>query len=156
MDYYDNKRVIIIIRDFILSDKEDFLRFAKGLYSSGATCHPVPDSHFEMTFNMIISKDLIVRGLMIVCDNKNVGYCQLSFTHSTEAGGMVVWIEELFIDENYRCRGLGSELFEFLNSEYGNTAARLRLEVAKENEGAIKLYKRLGFEELPYIQLIKE
>lgn len=42
-----------------------------------------------------------------------------------------------------------------MEDAYKGKAARLRLEAEPDNTGAIRLYKRLGFEELPYKQLIK-
>ena len=35
-------------------------------------------------------------------------------------------------------------------------AARYRLEAEPENEGAVRLYHRMGYKELPYMQLVKE
>lgn len=49
----------------------------------------------------------------------------------------------------------GKPLFRFIEEMYEGTAARLRLEVEPDNEAAIRLYTRLGYEDLPYRQMIK-
>ena len=71
-----------------------------------------------------------------------------------EVGGMVVWIEELYILPGHQGKGLGSAFFAWL--EKNVPAVRYRLEAEPENVRAMSLYKRLGYEVLPYVQMIKE
>ena len=52
----------------------------------------------------------------------------------------------------YRSRGLATEFFEWLKSD--DSIMRLRLEVEDYNEGAKRLYERMGFELLPYLQMV--
>ena len=54
----------------------------------------------------------------------------------------------------YRSCGLGREFFAYL--EENLPAARYRLEVEEDNERAISLYRRLDYEVLPYVQMIKD
>ena len=63
-----------------------------------------------------------------------------------------VTIEEIYIDEEYRGRGMATQFFEYLKSKEG--IARLRIEVESDNEGAKRLYERMGFELLPYLQMV--
>ena len=74
-----------------------------------------------------------------------------------EAGGIELWLEELYLRPQARGRGAGSEFFTFLRG-YGETigARRLRLEVEEENTGARRLYRRMGFASLDYLQMIRE
>lgn len=145
-----------MIRDFIMADYEKFMELSDKMYHSDASSHAVPPEHFTKTFEMIMSGSPIVRGLMLLSDDQPAGYCQLSFTHSTEAGGLVVWIEEIYIDEAFRGKGLGTELFSFLEQEYKGLAARFRLEIMPSNTGARRLYERLGFSVCDYIPMIRE
>ena len=73
-------------------------------------------------------------------------------TFSQEAGGVSVTIEEIYIDPDYRSRGLATEFFDWLKAQPG--IMRLRLEVEDYNEGAKRLYERMGFELLPYLQMV--
>ena len=41
-----------------------------------------------------------------------------------------------------------------IDEKYPNTVRRL--EVEEENEGAVRLYKRLGYTVLPYMEMMKE
>ena len=52
-------------------------------------------------------------------------------------------------------RSLGTEALEWFRKEY-ESARRLRLEVNRENEGAIRLYQRKGYHFLEYLQMVEE
>ncbi|HBR02944.1 MAG TPA: GNAT family N-acetyltransferase, partial [Ruminiclostridium sp.] len=84
------------------------------------------------------------------------GYALLSQTYSNEAGGLVLWIEEVYILPEYRRKGLGHEFFVFVEQRYKGMVARIRLEADKTNERAIELYRKLGFANLNYLQMYKE
>ena len=70
----------------------------------------------------------------------------VSFGYSVEMGGVIGFIDEFYIRENVRGRGMGGEVLRTLMpalADYGVKA--LRLEVKRDNEGASRLYTRLGF-----------
>ena len=54
----------------------------------------------------------------------------------------------------YKRQGLGSAFFAWL--EQNVPAVRYRLEAEPDNARAMALYKRLGYEVLPYVQMIKD
>jgi ribosomal protein S18 acetylase RimI-like enzyme len=72
---------------------------------------------------------------------------------STEFGRPCVWIEDLYLQPEYRGQGVGSRFFELLEERYPGTI--LRLEVEEENHRAVTVYRKNGFEELPYMEMIK-
>ncbi len=89
-----------------------------------------------------------------LCDGDTpVGYAMLAKSYSQEAGGTVIWIEEIYLRQEARGKGLGREFFAFADTL---GAARLRLEAESDNQRAIELYRSLGFTPLPYLQFIKE
>lgn len=76
-----------------------------------------------------------------------VGYIIVSFGYSVEMGGIDGFIDEFYIRENVRGRGMGGEVLRTLMpamAEYGVKA--LHLEVRRDNDKAKRLYSRLGFE----------
>lgn len=79
--------------------------------------------------------------------NGPIGYIIVSFGYSVEMGGIDGFIDEFYIREKLRGRGIGAEVLRSLMpalADYGVKA--LHLEVGRENAGAKRLYKRLGFE----------
>ncbi|MDO5573670.1 MAG: GNAT family N-acetyltransferase, partial [bacterium] len=64
-----------------------------------------------------------------------------------------IWIEDLYIIPEFRSCGIGGEFFTFINEKYPDTV--MRLEVEEENQNAVHLYEKCGFEFLPYLEMIK-
>ena len=139
-----------MIRKFVPEDREDYIRFSTEFYNSSAVDKPVPREHFEQGFDEMMRSDVYVQGYMLVCDGNNVGYCVTMKTYSVEAGGITIWIYELFVLEEYRSKGLGRELFKYIEENGDKKLRRIRLEVELENGRAISLYKKMGFEPAPY------
>lgn len=139
-----------MIRKFVPEDREDYIRFSTEFYNSSAVDKPVPREHFEQGFDEMMRSDVYVQGYMLVCDGNNVGYCVTMKTYSVEAGGITIWIDELFVLEEYRSKGLGRELFKYIEENCDKKLRRIRLEVELENGRAISLYKKMGFEPAPY------
>lgn len=139
-----------MIRKFVPEDREDYIRFSTEFYNSSAVDKPVPREHFEQGFDEMMRSDVYVQGYMLVCDGNNVGYCVTMKTYSVEAGGITIWIDELFVLEEYRSKGLGRELFKYIEENGDKKLRRIRLEVELENGRAISLYKKMGFEPALY------
>ncbi len=75
-----------------------------------------------------------------------VGYIAVSFGWSIEMGGMDGFIDEFFIRETVRGRGMGSEVLADLIPQLAEVGLKaLHLEVGKDNLRAASLYKRNGF-----------
>ena len=139
-----------MIRKFVPEDREDYIRFSTEFYNSSAVDKPVPREHFEQGFDEMMRSDVYVQGYMLVCDGNNVGYCVTMKTYSVEAGGITIWIDEIFLLGEYRSKGLGRELFKYIEENGDKKLRRIRLEVELENGRAISLYKKMGFEPAPY------
>lgn len=129
---------------------------AKNFYSSDAVNHNVPQKHFINTFDELMRSDNYVSGYIMEYESNKAGYALLAKTFSQEAGGMVLWIEELYVMPEYRCCGLGHEFFSYLKSNLCNNVKRIRLEVENSNKKAISLYKSIGLKDFPYSQMIKD
>lgn len=145
-----------MIRKLNLEDKEMYLTLAKEFYSSDAVFHEIPEKYIQATFEEMMRSDHYALGYALEHEGEMAGYALLAKTFSQEAGGIVLWLEELYIREAYRGLGLGKEMFEFLESSKGHDVTRIRLEVEEENENAVALYKKMGFKWLEYQQMIKE
>ena len=143
-----------MIRPFEERDRAKYLELSHKMYHSPAVCHSIDERNFERTFDSIMSGNPYYIGVMVECDDKVVGYGLLALSYSNEAGGMQMVLDELYIEAEYRSRGLGREFFEYAES-LPLDIKRYRLEVTHGNR-AKHLYDRLGYEELDYIQMIKD
>ncbi len=134
-------------------DREIYIQLSKEFYSSDAVLHAIPDENFEKTFELLMKGTPYADCYIFEHDGEAAGYALLAKTWSNEAGGIVIWLEEIYIREKFRGKGIGTDFFAYLDS-IADTA-RLRLEAEPDNKAAIRLYKRTGFRELPYVQFIK-
>ena len=142
--------------DFLPEHKECFFQMCNEFFSSPAVCHPISRDAMEKTFQTALADSPYMRGLMITKEKEVIGYLLLSFTYSNEVGGMVVWIEEIFISEPHRNKGYGKEVLQWIIDTYKSSVKRFRLEVTDENKLAKKLYEKTGFSDLNYQQMTLE
>jgi len=70
---------------------------------------------------------------------------------STEYGCPCIWIEELYLKPEYCYQGCGSAFLRFIKEKYPE--AIVRLEVEAENRRAVHVYRKNGFEEMPYVEM---
>lgn len=142
-----------MIRKINENDRSVMLDMFDEFYHSPGVMHAVPKSHFERTLNEVYGGSPFIDCYIFEQNGKSAGYGQLSLTYSNEAGGICVWLEEIYVRPEFQGMGIGSEFLNFVKNEYKN-AARLRLEIEPDNDGARKLYRRMGFSELEYQSMI--
>lgn len=143
-----------MIRKIRLEDKTEYIKMAEDFYNSPAVLSPVPKSHFEATFDELMNGSQFAEGFIFEADGNVAGYGLIARTYSQEAGGIVIWIEEIYIKSRFRNKGLGSEFIKYVKENI--PAKRYRLETEPENTKAQELYKRHGFEHLEYINYCLE
>ncbi len=143
-----------MIRKICKEDRELYLRMAYEFYHTDAVDHSLPEVHYEATFEELMRSDVYASAYILEYQNQPAGYALLSRSFSQEAGGSVIWIEELYVDPSYRGCGLGREFLNFVVKGDAGSYKRLRLEVAPDNHRAMSLYRQLGFKPLSYQQMI--
>ena len=145
-----------MIRKMRSEDKKTYMEMAREFYHSDAVLHPVPDTYFERTADEALRSDVYAEIFLFECENEAAGYGLIAKTYSQEAGGMVWWIEEVYVREAFRSKGIGREFFSYLDKVKCSAVTRMRLEVEEDNTRAVALYKKLGYKPLEYAQMIKD
>lgn len=149
-----------MFRTITQKDRETVVAMMKEFYHSPAVLHPVSEDHFRQTVDRILAGSPYADAFVFEADGQEAGYALLAKTYSNEAGGLVVWVEEVYIRPAFQGRGLGGQFLRYLAEEYPQAQpdriARLRLEVAEDNEGAVRLYRRAGYQDFAYRQMIRE
>ncbi len=143
-----------MIRRLTERDEALFCTLSDEFYHSDGVLHPVPGENFRRAFAEMMRSDAYAEGFILEHDGEAAGYALLLKSYSQEAGGVVVWIDELYVRPEFQSRGLGTEFFNFVFERY--PAARYRLEIEPENVRARALYERQGFAELPYVQMVRD
>lgn len=142
------------IRKLQQEDKELFLSFLNKFYHSEAVLHPTDAQLHLNIFNEVMRSEDYLVCYVFCLDAEAAGYALLSKSFCPEVGGSIVWIEQLYINEAHRGKGIAGEFLAYIEKEF--SPDRIRLEVEEDNEKAISLYRKNGYRFLPYLQMVKD
>ena len=144
----------MIFRKIKPEDVDAYVAMATDFYSSPAVLHSIPLKYIEHTAEAVLDGTPFADIYIFEKNGDAVGYGLLAFTHSQEAGGIVCWLEEIYVVPRERASGIGGAFIEFIKVNV--PAARYRLEVEPDNGRVKSLYRRHGFEELGYESFVLE
>ena len=87
--------------------------------------------------------------IWVAIENESVvGYLAVTLGFSLEYGGRDAFIDELFIVEDHRNKGIGTSALELAEAYCREAGVRaVHLEVERHRASAIALYSRIGFVE---------
>ena len=145
---------MLTFRDMTRADHGVVLPMVADFYRTDAVDHEVPVEIMERSFAACADPDEpLLRGVLVYSGDEVVGYVYLTFCYSAEVGGRCVFIEEIFLKEAFRGKGLGREIMVWMENEYPEVR-RFRLEVTQVNKSAIRLYEKSGYKYLRYDQMV--
>lgn len=142
------------IRQMVESDRAAVMDMMQTFYSSPAVLTNGSAEIFEADIDACVSDSPYAEGYVFEDGSEVIGYGMLAKSFSTEFGKKCIWIEDLYIKEPYRGCGIGSAFFKLIGEKYADHL--FRLEAEEENERAIAVYKKNGFEVLPYLEMKKD
>ena len=143
----------ITIREMTAKDKNSVLEMMRVFYASPAVLSNGSDEIFLNDIENCINNNNYLEGYIIEDSGDIWGYAMIAKSFSTEFGKPCIWIEDLYIKEEYRGSGIGKMVIDYITHKY--TDCIFRLEVEAENERAVKLYEKCGFTVLPYMEMKK-
>lgn len=109
--------------------------------------YPMDVEVAKKLFQEFISNEHLGKSWLIYSENEIAGYIILTFIFSFEYGGKIAFVDELFIKETARGKGIGKEAIQFIQREVPKLSLKLLyLEVEPHNENAQKLYLAHDFE----------
>lgn len=87
-----------------------------------------------------------------VIDGRVVGQIMHTYEWSDWRNGVFLWVQSVYVDKEYRRRGIFKELYNFVKLICDNdrNICGIRLYVEKENKSAKSTYKSLGMSECNY------
>lgn len=131
------------------------LEMLLAFFTSPALTDPIDRSIVVKLLDDILEGNHNIDGIEIYYKDELVGFGTLTSYYATEVAGKTIQFEDLYIEEGYRGMGIASEYFTKIMDKYPE-AKRFRLEVEESNHRAIKLYERLDFEKIGYVQMVNE
>ncbi len=140
-----------VISKMTEQDRDSVKDMMRGFYASPAILSNGSETIFDADINACVSENPYLEGFVFEKEGLMIGYAMIAHSFSTEFGKPCIWIEDLFLKEPYRGAGIGSQFFDDLRQRYPGHL--FRLEVESENQRAIHVYQRNGFEVLPYLEM---
>ena len=141
------------IRLMTKNDKPAILEMMRVFYSSPAVFTNGSEEIFINDIENCVNDSPYLEGYVVENSKEIQGYTMIAKSFSTEFGKPCIWIEDLYIRDEYRGLGIGNMLMNFITQKY--TDCIFRLEVEEENQRAVNLYKKCGFTVLPYLEMKK-
>lgn len=142
----------ITIRKMQRADAEIVRDMMREFFNSPATITNASEKIFVANVENCLGGSPYAEGFVFVDDNEIVGYAVTAKGYSTEFGGECIWLEDIFIKKEYRGCGGGSKFIRYIKELYPDKI--LRLEAEADDKKLLNFYKRFGFKELPYLELV--
>ncbi|MFK7747087.1 MAG: GNAT family N-acetyltransferase [Kordia sp.] len=135
----------IKFKKYIEEDKSDVLKMMTSF-------NKIDDYDFDLIIgerNLLefTSNDSLGRLYLIKFEQLNIGYIILTFGFSFEYKGRDAFIDEFYIKQDYRNKGIGKMTMDFIESESKKLNINaVHLEVERHNINANRLYLNNGYE----------
>lgn len=140
------------IRKMIDADKNIVIDMMRRFYNSPALITNGSEEIFSANVDACLKNSSYIDGYVFVVDEKVIGYGMIAKSFSTEFGGECIWIEDIYLEENFRRQGIGSQFIQYVKKNYSQKI--LRLEAEHDNVKAVATYKKMGFKPLPYLEMV--
>ena len=142
-----------MIRRMEQKDRDQVLGMMREFYRSNAVLTGGSEEIFSRDIENCVGGSPYVEGYVFENEGNIQGYAMLAKSWSTEFGKPCIWVEDLYIKSEYRGSGTGSLFLRYIEDKYPGSVSRL--EVEAENERAIRVYRRNGYEIFPYMEMKK-
>ena len=103
--------------------------------------YPIDIEISKKLFQEFISNENLGKAWLIYYNSEVIGYAILTFIFSFEYQGRIAFIDELYLKETARGKGIGAKTLEFIKEQIPKLSLKLLyLEVEHHNENAQRLY----------------
>lgn len=141
------------IRYMEQKDKRRVLEMMRTFYASDAVSTNGSEEIFNADIDNCINDNPYLEGYVFENGDLLQGYAMLAKSFSTEFGKPCIWIEDLYVIDDCRGLGIGSRFLKFAENKYPGSL--LRLEVEASDARAVNVYKKCGYDVLPYMEMKK-
>jgi ribosomal protein S18 acetylase RimI-like enzyme len=136
----------VIFRPAALKDEQALLRMMRNLAEQEPGAYFFDEPAVREALRKFLASPDLGQAWVFFEEETPVGYIVLSFGYSFEYHGRDSFIDELYIEPQYRRQGIGRRAMQFTAErarELGVNA--IHLEVDQGNDPAAELYRRAGY-----------
>lgn len=142
-----------MIKPMTIEHKESVMKMMHDFYTSPAVFSNGSKEIFIRDIENCLNDNPYLEGYVFIEEDEIQGYAMLAKSFSTEFGLPCIWIEDLYFKPEHRGKGIGVEFLTYVEKKYPNTV--LRLEAEEENQRAVHVYRKQGYDVLPYMEMKK-
>ena len=136
---------MIQFKPLIISDIETVVLMMQEFYAIDN--YPIDVDISKTLLTEFISNKNLGKAWLIIFNDEIVGYIILTFVFSFEYQGKIAFVDELYVTEKARGKGIGSKAIEFIKVQSHKLSLKLiYLEVESHNKKAQNLYIANSFE----------
>ena len=136
---------MIQFKPLVVTDIDTIVTMMKAFYAIDN--YPIDKEKSKTLFQEFISNEDLGKSWLILSDEETVGYVILTFVFSFEYQGKMAFLDELYLNEKARGKGIGSQAVTFVLEQSKKLSLQLiYLEIENHNQNAQKLYIANGFE----------
>jgi ribosomal protein S18 acetylase RimI-like enzyme len=138
----------ITFRPATEDDEADLLRMMHALAEQEPGAYYFDEPAVRGVLRQFLADPSLGRAWIFSDGTAIVGYIVLTLGYSFEYHGRDAFVDELYVEQRYRRRGIGRETMKFVEEQartMGVTA--LHLEVDHGNDPALELYQRAGYQD---------
>ena len=143
---------MIMIRKCTLEDKKDWVRLNKQFIEyeykdENVWNSPLKFGNLEEDFELVLNDTSTIL-FAIIEEEKMIGFMNIQCFYSIWSHGKVFFLDDFFIEENFRRKGYGEKALKNLQ-EYAKKSGIKRIQLMAENTNprAIEFYKKHKFNE---------
>ncbi len=142
---------MITINNLTKEHADAVINMMRVFYASPAVSTNGSEEIFRRDVEQCLSDSPYLEGYVFADGERAAGYSMIAKSFSTEFGKQCIWIEDLYLKPEYRGTGIGTQFLSFIKEKYADSI--FRLEVEAENERAVHVYRKNGFDVLPYMEM---
>jgi len=137
----------VIFRPAVAKDEQALFRMMRKLAEQEPGAYYFDEPAVREVLRKFLASPDLGRAWIFFEGETPVGYIVLTFGYSFEYHGRDSFIDELYIEPQYRRQGIGKRAMQFVEEsacELGVNA--IHLEVDQGNDPAAELYRRAGYD----------
>lgn len=128
-----------------LSDIDTIVELMQQFYAIDN--YPIDIEISKSLFKEFLANENLGNAWLIHSENETIGYVILTYIFSFEYQGKIAFLDELYLTEKARGKGVGCKTIAFVIGEIKKQTLKLiYLEIENHNQNAQKLYLASGFE----------
>ncbi len=148
-----DKEKLVTVRKMEYLDTDAVIDMMRVFYTSDAVSTNGSEEIYRADVEGCVGNCPYLVGYVFEEDGEMAGYGMLAKGFSTEFGRPCIWVEDIYIKDRYRGRGIAAEFLSLVERDHPGHI--LRLEVEEENSHAVHVYEKFGFTRLGYTEMIK-